>query len=182
MEKLKIKIHGIGQPYVHDENVDFILHENGWDDFNYRTVYTIVATPKLLESKHGYEIGTISIVKSGQDTGINVLCRSIKKEDSIITELPNGFVSVSRDPNLANILFCILSPVQRKEFIRAMHMILGNDEYYNVICSDNCFRVSVMRGINEEYLMAFLEQSHRLMHSELKGKNIIKSYAYKILK
>ena len=180
MEKLRFKIHGLGQRYVQDENADFILHENGWDDYNFRTVYTVVATSKLLELEYGYEIGTISIIKIGQETGMNVLSRRLEQENGMITELPNDFVSISRDSNLTNILFCILTPKQRKDFIQSMHMILGHDNYYERIHFDNCFHASALRGISKEELMETLGQSYNLMHSELDGKKIIKSFSNRI--
>lgn len=73
MGKLKFCVHGLIQPYRHFGEADYILHENVWDEFCYRTVCSVVASSKLLSMEHSYEIGMNSVVRIGQEEGKNVL-------------------------------------------------------------------------------------------------------------
>ena len=176
MGKLKFCVHGLNQPYHHYDEADFILHEKVWDDYCYRTHYTVVATPKVLATKYSYEIGVISITRVGQGEGKNILSDTLLGKSCLIDELPPAFVSISRDPDLCKRLFCILTPEERENFITSLHFILGDDSYMKMIRKDKCFNTSVLRSINYPELEDRLRQSFQLMHSELNGKELCGNY------
>lgn len=176
MRKLKFCVHGLNQPYHHYDETDFILHENVWDDFCYRTTYSIVATPRLLHTNYSYEIGMISIIRKGQDEGKNVLSDYLLGKECLIEELPKDFVSISRDSMLCKRLFCILTPEERDDFISSLHFILGDDVYMEIIRIDKCFNTSVLRNIDYSELLDSLRLSSQLMRSELNGKELCENY------
>lgn len=176
MGKLKFCVHGLNQPYHHYDEADFILHENGWDDYCYRTVYTIVATSKLLSTEFSYEIGVISIIRKGQKEGKNVLSDYLLGSMCLLEELPDDFISISRETKLCKRLFCILTPEEREDFIKSLHFILGDDSYMEMIRKDKCFNTSILRNIDFPELEDKLRESFQLMHSELNGKEICGDY------
>lgn len=175
--KLVFQVKGSNQPFFkQDENADFILLESDWDDFGYRTSYSVVATRKLLNGRPECNIGSIKIIQSKQQGGANILCGKFSDTNGIFEELPDDFVSITPFLRFYETLFCILSPEERQNFSDSMHLILTEEvEYMNVV-EESLLNSTAFRFSNREKTFEELKEPYRIMMSELNGKAIVKDY------
>lgn len=175
--KLRFQVKGSNQPFFkQDENADFVLLESDWDDFGYRTIYSVVATEKLLNGRPESNIGSIIIIQKRQQGGANILCRKLSKTNGLFEELPDDFVSITTSLRFYETLFCILSPEERQNFSDSMHLILSEEgEYMNVV-EESLLNSTVFRFSNREKTFEELKEPYRIMMSELNGKAIVKDY------
>ena len=129
-----------------EKDVDFFIEENNWDDFGYKTMYHLHATAKTTGSTPDY-LGTLRIMKKGQQTDQKYLLRNISKNKQF-NSLPDDFVSLSFDVDLYMKLNHYLKDDNlRKEIITALRLILDKDsEYYTQdLAEDPCFNNSLLR-------------------------------------
>lgn len=181
MSKLKFNIHGLSQPMRGDEEPDFILSEQSWSDFGYMTLYKVIATTKLLKSEWSKDIGWLHIVRSGQEADkYNVLSDRFLGESTVVDSLPPDFFSISTDIDMFKVLFCILTPEERLDFIDSLRLILDDGSRLQLIRHDKCFSTSVLRNVSYEKLVESLKVPYVLMHSELNGKDILDTYINKV--
>lgn len=125
-----------------------------WNDFGYHVRYLIYATPKITPNKKEVLIGEIGILGSDQKIAEHGLLENTLRESgnySLFHELPEFFSSRIYD-RTATMLWMLLNPEQRKEFIGAMHLILEADgPYWETICSkaSGLFREGHSHVINQ---------------------------------
>lgn len=175
--KLVFQVKGANQPlFKQDENADFVLFESDWDDFGYRTNYSVVATEKLLNGRPECNIGSIKIIQSRQQGGANILCRKLSKTNGLFEELPDDFVSITTSLRFYETLFCILSPEERQDFSDSMHLILTGEGEYIKVVEESLLNSTAFRFYNREKTIEDLKEPYRLMMSELNGKEIVKEY------
>lgn len=132
----------------HNESgVDFYLEENDWDDYGYRTSYCLHASRTLTGNDKNQYLGNLKIMKKGQAEIDKYLLRDLYKEnDLIFTELPDNFVSLSFSIEMFQEVNRLLDVGRREEFIKALHLILGEDSYYyKDLADDECFQNSLLR-------------------------------------
>lgn len=175
--KLIFQVKGSNQPFFkQDENADFILLESDWDDFGYRTIYSVVATEKLLNGRPECNIGSIKIIQRRQQGGANILCGKLSNTNGTFEELPDDFVSITTSLSFYETLFCILSPEERQDFSDSMHLILSEEgEYMNVV-EESLLNSTAFRFSNREKTFEEMKEPYRLMMSELNGKAIVKDF------
>lgn len=182
MNKLKFNVLGWNQPFEKSDEADFTLCECIWDDFTYRTTYKILASEKLLNTKYPCEVGYLHIIRENQRIGENVLYDDLLGKGYLISELPTNYISIATDEKLAEMLFCFLTPEERANFIKAMHLILDEDYWMNKVKDDKCFNVSVLRNNSYEQLVESLSKQYKLMHSALNGKEISMEFLKRFIK
>lgn len=175
--KLIFQVKGSNQPFFkQDENADFILLESDWDDFGYRTIYSVVATEKLLNGSQECNIGSIIIIQNRQQSGANILCKKLSKTNGLFEELPDDFISITTSMRLYETLFCILSPEERQDFSDSMHLVLSEEGKYVNIVEESLLNSTAFRFSNREKTFEELKEPYRIMMSELNGKAIVKDY------
>ena len=176
-KKLVFQVRGSNQPFFkQDENADFVLLESDWDDFGYRTSYSVVVTEKLLNGRPECNIGSIKIIQSRQQGGANILCRKLSKTNGLFEELPDDFVSITTSLRFYETLFCILSPKERQDFSDSMHLVLTEKGKYAHVVEESLLNSTAFRFCNREKTFEDLKEPCRLMMSELNGKEIVKDY------
>lgn len=144
-------------------DVDFLLEEDDWNDFYYRTLYHIHATPKLTKGKTEY-LGTIRIMRYGQTTEDSQLLRRLFPK-LIFEKLPNNFCSLSFSIDMYKALNLYLTERERISFIQSLRLILSEkDEWYLLAKNDECFNTSLLRGGNMESFE--LHEGRRLLLME----------------
>lgn len=134
-----------------DDDVDFLLEENSsWDDYGFHTSFFLHATGKLTKNRTK-PLGWIGIMcvdrKSAQWDSYRLIERL--QYDTIFSELPLDFCSLSTSINLYKQLNRYLSVEQRTEFERSFHLILDiQSTYYDKVSHTECFRKSLLRDTN----------------------------------
>ena len=130
-------------------DVDFLLEEDDWNDFDYRTLYHIHATPKRTNGKTEY-LGIIRIMQYGQTKEESKLLRKLFPK-LIFEKLPNNFCSLSFSIDMYKALNLFLTEEERISFIQSLRLILSEkDEWYLSAKDDECFNTSLLRGGNME--------------------------------
>ena len=157
MERLKFSL-------GYNENAEFNLYEEYWNDFGYFTNYKIYASPKLTNEKDVH-IGYIHILEKGQAVGSKWLQLEIGK-GVIFDELPASFYAMSTYLEMYEHLSQLLTPQQRLNFIEALHLIMGKDKYYEQVKKDRCFHTSLLRNFQS------FEQCEETL---IKAQNILMS-------
>lgn len=150
MAKLKFKIiEKCRQDASHlsDKEIDFYLEESDWDDFGYSTLYCLHATNALTGKGKNEYLGNLRIMKKGQTKGdIHLLRKLYNNNNLTFTELPDIFVSLTFSIDIFQGLNRLLNADKRKEFIQALHLILGKDSLYlKDLIEDDCFINSLLR-------------------------------------
>lgn len=126
-------------------DVDFLLEEDDWNDFNYRTLYHIHATPKRTKGKTEY-LGIIRIMQYGQTQKESKLLRELFPK-LVFEKLPNNFCSLSFSIDMYKALNLYLTEKERISFIQSLRLILSEkDEWYLSAKNDECFNASLLRG------------------------------------
>lgn len=127
-----------------DPDVDFLIEEDGWNDYAYHVMYHLHATTRLTKNVTRY-LGPIRIMKEGQQPEEIYLLRG-KLQHDIFENLPENFVSLTMSLDLFGSLNHLLSPEQRESFIHQMHLILDTDsQYYEKVKDDECFTSALLR-------------------------------------
>lgn len=133
-----------------ETDVDFLLEENNWNDYGYTTMYHLHATAKLTGGSTVY-LGALRIMRKDQKYNEMYLLDELF-HDHAFTCLPEEFISLSMDIDLYMGLNRWLTNVEdRIEFVKAMHLILGEDsEYFDKSLYDNeCFKNSLLRDTDD---------------------------------
>ena len=136
MERLKFTIGT-------NENADFHLREEHWNDYGFCTLYKIFASKKLTNENDIY-LGNIHIMEKGQRGGDKWLQITMGK-GATFEELPASFYSMSTELTMYEHLLFLLTPQQRTNFIEGLHMIMGQDKNYEKVKNDKCFNTSLLR-------------------------------------
>lgn len=124
---------------------DFYLEEDGWNDYNYYTMYHLHATCRLTRSTDNEYLGYIRIMKIGQNINESYLVREVT-HGRVFKSLPNDFVSLSLNVSLFKRLHQILELEQRQEFVEALHVIIGSASLLlGKVYNDDCFNSSLLR-------------------------------------
>lgn len=145
---LKFRI--IGKCFQDARNVscgdaDFLLEEDGWDDFNYHVMYHLHATTNRTHTHNEY-IGPIRIMKINQQEREEFLLGKHFGKGKTFESLPDGFYSLSTSIELYEELYRLLSPKEREYFIKQLRLVLGRDsEYFNIVENDTCFGIAMLR-------------------------------------
>ena len=144
-------------------DVDFLLEEDDWNDYYYRTIYHIHVTPKRTKGKTVY-LGIIKIMQYGQTQKDSKLLRKLFPK-LIFENLPNNFCSLSFSIDMYKALNRYLTAKERISFIQSLRLILSkNDEWYLSVKDDNCFNSSLLRGASMDSFE--LHEGRRLLLME----------------
>ena len=128
-----------------EKGVDFLIEENDWNDYGYKTLYYIHATPKLTGGTTNKYLGGIRIMKFDQSTDdIYLLRKEFKANGLIFRFLPQNYVSLSLDNDFyENIKSLLRTPNERLAFVSSLHMVLGPDTpLYGHVQNMDCFNLS----------------------------------------
>lgn len=130
---------------VEAEDADFLIEEDGWNDYYYCVMYHLHATSRLTGNGNEY-LGYIKIMKVGQEKYESNLLRHELGRIVMFDALPDGFVSLTTSVDVYQSLFRLLDAEKRKEFVESMRMILSpNSPYYNDVKDSECFTVAMLR-------------------------------------
>lgn len=144
-------------------DVDFLLEEDDWNDYYYRTIYHIHVTPKRTKGKTVY-LGIIKIMQYGQTQKDSKLLRKLFPK-LIFENLPNNFCSLSFSIDMYKALNRYLTAKERISFIQSLRLILSkNDEWYLSVKDDDCFNSSLLRGASMDSFE--LHEGRRLLLME----------------
>ena len=144
-------------------DVDFLLEEDDWNDYYYRTIYHIHVTPKRTKGKTVY-LGIIKIMQYGQTQEDSKLLRKLFPK-LIFENLPNNFCSLSFSIDMYKALNRYLTAKERISFIQSLRLILSkNDEWYLSVKDDDCFNSSLLRGASMDSFE--LHEGRRLLLME----------------
>lgn len=130
-----------------EQDVDFLLEENDWNDFSYYTTYHLHITRKrVTQSQGAVYLGAIYIMKLGQRENERNLVRESLRGKEKFHELPQDFYSIIFSIDVYKGLARYLKKEERAEFIQSFRLILKkDDEYYPQVKDDACFQTSLMR-------------------------------------
>lgn len=124
---------------------DFYLEEDGWNDYDYYTMYHLHATCRLTGGTENEYLGYIRIMKIGQEQKESNLVRAVT-QGRVFSSLPDDFVSLSLNVSLFKRLHQILGAQQRQEFVEALHVIIGPaSPLLEKVDGDECFINSLLR-------------------------------------
>lgn len=126
-----------------DDNVDFYLEENDWDDYGFQTSYCLHAGRKLTGNATKY-LGNLRIMSVNQTEKDSYLLR----DKLLFNELPDGFISLSMDIDLfLGVTRYLKTQEERNTFVNALHLILDkSSKYYSSDLETNtCFNKSLLR-------------------------------------
>ena len=125
---------------------DFYLEEDGWNDYDYYTMYHLHATCRLTGGTENEYMGYIRIMKIGQEQKESNLVRAVT-QGRVFSSLPDDFVSLSLNVSLFKRLHQILDTQKRQEFVEALHVIIGPaSPLLEKVDGDECFINSLLRG------------------------------------
>ena len=131
--------------YVESDNADFLIEEDGWNDYSYYVMYHLHATDKLTSNGNEY-LGYIKIMKVGQEKYESNLLRHELGRKVTFSALPDGFVSLTTSVDVYQSLFRLLDAEKRRKFVECMRMILSpNSPYYNDVRDSECFAAAMLR-------------------------------------
>lgn len=136
--------------YYKQQDMDFLLEENDWNDYHYYTTYHLHVTCKrATRSKGAIYLGPIQIMKLGQEKEESELLRAELKGKDIFQKLPENFFSMTFSIDTYKGLARYLNDEERKEFIQSFRLILKeSDAYYSAVKEDQCFLESMLRSGN----------------------------------
>lgn len=124
---------------------DFYLEEDGWNDYDYYTMYHLHATCRLTGGTENEYMGYIRIMKIGQEKKESNLVRAVT-QGRVFSSLPDDFVSLSLNVSLFKRLHQILDAQERQEFVEALHVIIGPaSPLLEKVDGDECFINSLLR-------------------------------------
>lgn len=147
-----------------NDDVDFLLEENDWNDYGYVTMYYVHATPHISKKKENYCLGSIRIMKVNQIKGeSNLLRKDFLSHNLVFYTLPEQYISLSLDVDFYESLQQILrKPNEREAFASSLNMVLGEDSpLYPIVKENECFVDSLLR---DSYINDFsLLQGRKIM-------------------
>lgn len=165
-----IDIHYQDARNVNPEGADFLLEEDNWNDFGYRTLYHIHATSNLTQKGNEY-LGSIQIMEIGQTADDCNLLRKCLGPNLLFSALPKGFYSISFSVGLFRDLERLLDVEQRKEFKKTLRLITNtSDEWYSKVRHTNCFKTSLMRNASMDAYA--LRIGDEIMKSDLRSYDL----------
>lgn len=165
-----IDIHYQDARNVNPEGADFLLEEDNWNDFGYRTLYHIHATSNLTQKGNEY-LGSIQIMEIGQTSNDCNLLRKCLGPNLLFSALPEGFYSISFSVGLFRDLERLLDVEQRKEFKKTLRLITNtSDEWYSKVRDTNCFKTSLMRNASMDAYA--LRIGDEIMKSDLRSYDL----------
>ena len=165
-----IDIHYQDARNVNPEGADFLLEEDNWNDFGYRTLYHIHATSNLTQKGNEY-LGSIQIMEIGQTANDCNLLRKCLGPNLLFSALPEGFYSISFSVGLFRDLERLLDVEQRKEFKKTLRLITNtSDEWYSKVRHTNCFKTSLMRNASMDAYA--LRIGDEIMKSDLRSYDL----------
>lgn len=131
-----------------EDDVDFLLEENDWNDFSYYTTYHLHITRKRATQEQGaIYLGSIHIMRHEQQEREDSLLYKVLGGYKEFHSLPDGFYSMSFSIDVYKGLARYLSDDERKEFVETYRLILREtDAFYQTIKDDECFQKSLMRN------------------------------------
>ncbi len=126
-------------------DVDFLLEEDKWDDFQYHTLYHLHASSKLTGSAPEY-LGPINIMRLGQKEDQIYLIR--KTVGTEFESLPDDFCSITMSVEFyRGIDRYLKKAAEKKALLEALKMILSEDDpIYRKFKDEACFMISLMRN------------------------------------
>lgn len=131
--------------HINADDADFLIEEDGWNDYSYYVMYHLHATDKLTNNGNEY-LGYIRIMKVRQEKYESNLLRHELGKELHFQELPQGFVSLTTSVDVYQSLFRLLDAEKRREFVECMRMILSpNSPYYNDVRDSECFAAAMLR-------------------------------------
>ena len=90
-------------------------------------------------------------MEKGQRGGSKWLQLEIGK-GAVFEELPSTFCAMSTHTVLYENLSKLLTQEQWLNFIKALHLIMGKDKYYEQVKKDRCFHTSLLRNVPSKSL------------------------------
>lgn len=134
--------------YYKKTDVDFLVEENDWNDYNYYTSYHLHVTRKRNLNDIGARyLGYIQIMKLGQTVNKQNILREALNGKETFERLPKDFYSITFSTDVFKGLAQYLSIKEREEFIESFCLILKEDDpYYAQVKDDDCFQISLLRG------------------------------------
>ncbi|MDE7472954.1 MAG: AAA family ATPase [Muribaculaceae bacterium] len=130
---------------IEPNGADFLLEEDNWNDYGYKTSYHLYATGLITPSGKNETVGFIRIMYTAQQYNDIFMLRNLFGEN-IFESLPHGFVSLSSVVGFWRNLERILSNDQLRELVNALHIIVSeNDESYPLVKDLECFKNSLLR-------------------------------------
>lgn len=148
---LRFKLIGVSyqNATVHqNEDVDFLLEEDRWNDFGYCTTYHLHAGKRLTQGGTSY-LGSISIMHHGQKDNCEYGIVGLNTFDaSYFSSLSSEHVSLTGSIDLCLAVNKYLPQIdQRREFIQALRLITSTDDaLYQEFKSEDCFQKSFLRS------------------------------------
>lgn len=85
-------------------NADFLIEEDGWNDYYYCVMYHLHATSRLTGNGNEY-LGYIKIMKVGQEKDESHLHRHELGRKVMFDALPDGFFSLTTSVDMYQSLF-----------------------------------------------------------------------------
>lgn len=130
-----------------EDDVDFLLEENDWNDFSYYTTYHLHITRKRATQEQGaIYLGSIHIMRHEQQEREDSLLYKVLGGYKEFHSLPKDFYSMTFSIDVYKGLARYLSDEERKEFVETYRLILREtDAFYQTIKDDECFLKSLMR-------------------------------------
>lgn len=171
---IKIKIVNWSNKNINDidENIDFYLEQDGWNDYWYFTAYYLHIGKKLTGTGNEF-VGFFRIQRIGQEKDEKYLL----KENTIINELPKDFVSHTSDINFYKKLNEKLNQETRKNLANALNFVVLDPEKYLIdLKDDECFHTSLLIGsginINDAEISKQLLLSQGILFHDLQNISI----------
>ncbi len=162
-------------------DADFLIEENEWNDYGYHVMYHLHATDKLTGLGNVY-LGYIRIMKMGQAKDSIYLLGKELPNGNVFEKLPDDYVSLTLSVDVFKGLVKYLKPEDRKIFVEAMHLILGEDSpYYEEVRTDGCFVDGLLRDASiDSYSLkkgrALLEDG--AVHYNLQQQDVTVKFAH----
>lgn len=150
---MSLKFRIIGKCFQDARNVscgdaDFLLEEDGWDDFNYHVMYHLHATTNRTHTHNEY-LGPIRIMKLEQHEAESYLLSGALGYGKTFESLPENFFSLSTSIELYEGVYRLLPSSERRSFVGQLRLVLGKDsEYYETLENDACFYTALLRDTN----------------------------------
>lgn len=124
-----------------NENVDFLLESDNWNDYGYKTTYHLHST-KITNPEHGNVLlGTVNIMHIGQ-TEHEYALRGLEEFELLGDE----YCAMCQDLNVYMALNRMLKPKERLEFIESLRLITTkNKDSFSAFFEEECFQKSFLR-------------------------------------
>ena len=124
-----------------NENVDFLLERDNWNDYGYKTTYHIHSTKISSPENGSVLIGTLHIMHKGQSE-YEYAIRDFDEFESLGDE----YCTMCQDLNVYMALNRILKPEDRLRFIESLRLITSpNKDLFSAFFDEECFQKSFLR-------------------------------------